>query len=224
MTSKDDARALLNHYANEVGFDGGQEGRLFEFLSLLRQWNGTHNLTSIVDWSEMVTLHVFDALTLLPFVHGKSFLDVGSGAGIPGIPLAIARADLQVHSIDSRRKKIQFQILAGHALGIRNFYPIHSRVEQYQSVEKFDTLACRAFSSLEKFVASSTNLCKPSGRLLAMKGAYPTEELGQLNPDIVDVVAVHELRIPGRVSTQRHLIEMRLVNSKLNKAILKNKV
>jgi 16S rRNA (guanine527-N7)-methyltransferase len=212
MTSKLEARALLDQCANTEGFDSGKVDKLFEFLSLLREWNGTHNLTSILEWPDMVELHLFDALTLIPFIQGNSFLDVGSGAGIPSIPLAVVSAELQVYSVDSRRKKIQFQLLAKHKLDIKNFFPIHSRVEQYPSTEKFDTLACRAFASLEKFVASSIELCSPSGRLLAMKGVYPAEELEQLNSDLVDVVAVHEVRIPGRDSTHRHLVEMKPVN------------
>lgn len=224
MRSKEEAQELLSQYAAEAGFDDTKADRLFNFLSLLRQWNSTHNLTSIEAWADMVELHLFDALTLLPFVQGKFVMDVGSGAGIPGIPLAIARADLQVYSVDSRRKKIQFQILAGHELGIKNFHPIHSRVEKYQSVEKFDTLACRAFASLEYFVASSIGLCSPKGRLLAMKGVYPTKELEQLSPDIVEVVAVHELSIPGRVSTQRHLVEMKPTNFRSNNKTTKYRV
>lgn len=224
MTDKAEARERLNQYADKTGFNGEQVDRLFEFLSLLRQWNETHNLTSITEWNEMVDLHLFDALTLLPFIHGNSMLDIGSGAGIPGIPLAIASTELQVCSVDSRRKKIQFQILAGHELGIKNFHPAHSRVEQYQSAEKFDTLACRAFASLDKFVTSSVELCKPTGRLLAMKGAYPAEELEQLNPDVIEVVAVHELSIPGRVSTRRHLVEMKPTNQESNNTITKYRV
>lgn len=212
MTGKLEARALLEQRASSGDFDGSKVDQLLEFLSLLRQWNGTHNLTSILEWPEMVELHLLDALTLKPFVQGSSILDVGSGAGIPCIPLAIVSSELQVHSVDSRRKKIQFQLLTKHKLGIKNFFPIHSRVEEYPSMEKFDTLACRAFSSLEKFVVSSIKLCSPNGRLLAMKGAYPAEELEQLNSDIVNVVAVHELRIPGRDSTQRHLVEMKPAN------------
>ncbi|MBT5031098.1 MAG: 16S rRNA (guanine(527)-N(7))-methyltransferase RsmG [Proteobacteria bacterium] len=214
MTDKKEAHARLAQYANEYSLDAKKIDLLIEYLALLRQWNGSHNLTSIVDWLEMVDLHVLDALTVLPFIYGKAVLDVGSGAGVPGIPLAIACSELAVHSVDSRRKKIQFQIHAQHALGVTNFFPVHSRVEQYQPGQKFDTLACRAFASLELFVKSSIDLCKPNGRLLAMKGAYPADELEKLSPEVVDVIAVHELSIPGRALTSRHLVEMAPANCK----------
>ena len=208
MTDKKEARARLARYANEYSLDAKQVDLLIEYLSLLRQWNETHNLTSIVDWLEMVDLHVLDALTVLPFISGKTVLDVGSGAGIPAIPLAIACSELAVHSVDSRRKKIQFQIHAQHTLGINNLFPVHSRVEQYRPGQKFDTLACRAFASLELFVNSSIDLCKAKGRLLAMKGVYPAGELEKLSPGVVDVIAVHQLSVPGQALASRHLVEM----------------
>ena len=215
MTGKEGAHARLAQYANEYSLEVKQIDLLIEYLALLRQWNGSHNLTAIVDWLEMVDLHVLDALTVLPFISGKAVLDVGSGAGIPGILFAIACSELSVHSVDSRRKKIQFQIHAQHTLGIKNFFPAHSRVEQYRPGQKFDTLACRAFASLELFVKSSLDLCKANGRLLAMKGAYPADELEKLNPEVVDVIAVHELSIPGQALICRHLVEMAPANRKI---------
>lgn len=183
--------------------------RLVEYLELLQEWNKTHNLTAIDDIDEMVSVHILDSASVLPYIKGSRLLDVGSGAGLPGMILAILAPTLSVTSVESRGKKSQFQKFAANKLGLKNFNVEHSRVEDYEPAEKFDTLTARAFSSIDDFVTLSAHLILPGGQWLAMKGVYPEEELKEINTKKVDVKEVYTLSVP-ELEAQRHLVVLQV--------------
>lgn len=179
--------------------------KLIAYLELLVKWNKVHNLTAVRDPMEMVKLHLLDSLTVLPFLGIKRLVDVGSGAGLPGIPLAIVRPDLEVTSLDSSHKKIAFQRQAKAELGLDNLELYCGRVEQYQPKEKFEAVISRAFSDLAEFVRLTAHLLADGGVWLAMKGVHPYEELAQIN---TLGITIEPLRVPG-LDAQRHLVMMR---------------
>lgn len=150
---------------------------LVAFMNLLAEWNKTHNLTAVDDIDEMLSVHVFDSASIMPYIKGSSLLDVGSGAGLPGMILAILSPALEVTSVETRGKKAQFQMYAANKLGLKNFCVENMRIEDFEPKEKFAMVTARAFSSLEKFVEGSRNAIAPNGRWLAMKGLVPKEEL-----------------------------------------------
>lgn len=176
--------------------------KLLDYLALLQKWNKVHNLTAVRDPKEMVTLHLLDSLSVLPYIQAKHLLDVGSGAGLPGIPLAICLPDLQVTVMDSSHKKASFMRQAKAELDIPNLEVVCGRVEKYQPEQLFDVVISRAFSDLAEFVALTEHLCAPGAQWLAMKGVYPYEELAQLKIQPSQVVP---LKVPGLVA-QRHLV------------------
>ncbi|MDR2874909.1 MAG: 16S rRNA (guanine(527)-N(7))-methyltransferase RsmG [Methylobacillus sp.] len=175
--------------------------RLLEYLALLEKWNKVHNLTAVRDPDEMVTLHLLDSLSVLPHIGQGRLLDVGSGAGLPGIPLAMVRPDLQVTVLDSNHKKASFMRQAKAALGLDNLEVVCARVEEFRPERKFDMIISRAFSDLAEFMRLTRHLCADGGVWLAMKGVYPHEELAQIK-DLAEVVA---LAVPG-LEAQRHLV------------------
>jgi 16S rRNA (guanine527-N7)-methyltransferase len=180
--------------------------KLISYLDLLAKWNKVHNLTAVRDAGEMVTLHLLDSLVVLPYIHAKSLLDVGSGAGLPGVVLAICLPDLQVSTIDSVQKKTSFMRQVKAELQLNNLQVISGRVEQFKSDAKFDVIISRAFSDLCLFVELTRHLLSGRGQWLAMKGVYPASELDALKlktglvPD-----AVHELYVPS-LEAKRHLV------------------
>lgn len=176
--------------------------KLLDYLALLQKWNKVHNLTAVRDPDDMVTLHLLDSLAILPHVHGTKLLDVGSGAGLPGIPLALARPDLRVTLLDSSHKKSVFQRQAKVELSIANLEVVCSRVEEYRPEQKFDTVVSRAFADLAEFVRLTSHLCVKDGVCLAMKGVYPYDELAQLKDGTPQVLP---LQVPG-LDAQRHLV------------------
>lgn len=179
---------------------------LLQYVLFLDKWNHVHNLTAVRKPEEMVTKHVLDSLTLLPVLMGKNHADVGSGAGLPGIPLAIARPDWRVTLIESNQKKAAFLIQACIELALKNVQVVCERVERFFPTEKFDTVISRAFSDLSTFVASAGHLCadKANGRMIAMKGRFPDAELMQL-PEHYEVEKVLRVMVPG-LRAARHLI------------------
>jgi 16S rRNA (guanine527-N7)-methyltransferase len=178
----------------------GAVASLGRYLALLAKWNRTYNLTAIRDPEKMVTHHLFDSLALLPHLEGVSTLaDVGSGAGLPGIPLAICRPDLLLASVEASQKKAAFQQQAKIELDLANVSIHCERIEDFQGA--FDAIISRAFADLAAFVARAGHL---SGRLLAMKGAYPQEEIDRL-PAGWRVITAEKLLIPG-LDAERHLI------------------
>lgn len=179
--------------------------RLLDYLALMQKWNKVHNLTAVRDADEMVTLHLLDSLVVLPFVDAKHLLDVGSGAGLPGIPLAICLPDLQVTVIDSNSKKVSFMRQAKAELGIANLEVLGGRVEEIASTRKFEIIISRAFSDLSLFISLTHHLLDAQGNWLAMKGVYPEVELAELAAKTgVTASKVEVLNVPG-LDAQRHL-------------------
>lgn len=179
---------------------------LLQYILFLDKWNRVHNLTAVRKPEEMVTKHVLDSLTLLAVITGTYHADVGSGAGLPGIPLAIARPDWHVTLIESNQKKSAFLAQACIELALKNVKVICERAERFSSIEKFDTVISRAFADLTTFVTSAGHLCadKDKSRMIAMKGRFPDAELMQL-PDQFEVEKVLRVMVPG-LRAARHLI------------------
>lgn len=193
----------------EMGLDLSPDvqQKLIDYLNLLVKWNKVHNLTAVRDINEMVALHLLDSLVMLPHIQEGSLLDVGSGAGLPGIPLALVRPDLNITLLDSNHKKSTFQRQAKAELGLDNLQVVCSRVEAFQPEQKFGQIISRAFSDLAEFVRLTSHLLADQGRWLAMKGVYPYDEIAQLQDVAVDVVP---LTVPG-LEAQRHLVFMKAI-------------
>ena len=178
--------------------------KLLAYLALLYKWNRTYSLTALRDESKAVSHHLIDSLAILPFVPPGKLLDVGSGGGMPGIPLAIARPELAVTLLDSNSKKTAFLQQAAIELSLPNITVHCGRVEQYHLVSGFAAITSRAFAELADFVGLSAHLLAPGGLWLAMKGVYPHEEIARL-PASADIDAVHRLQLPG-LGDERHLV------------------
>jgi len=183
--------------------------KLEAYLSLLAKWNRTFNLTAIREPGRMVTHHVLDALAVLPHLPQRSslrLLDVGSGGGVPGIPLAVARPGWHVVLLDSSHKKTAFLAQAVIELALENAEAVTARVEDYVPSAPFDVVISRAFSDLAAFARAAVRQLAPGGQIVAMKGVYPDEEIAELPAD-VRVVAAPALTVPG-LDAERHLIVM----------------
>jgi 16S rRNA (guanine527-N7)-methyltransferase len=174
------------------------------YLTLMVRWQKTFNLTAITEPEEQVTHHIMDALSIIPFLEGKHFIDVGTGAGIPGIVLAIARPDLQLTLLDSIGKKIHFLQQVVVSLKLKHVEVVQNRVEAYHVNPLFDGVVTRAFSNISDMLVHTQHLCKPEGLFYAMKGQYPEAELNAL-PAEFEVKAVHALSVPG-LDAERHLV------------------
>ena len=185
------------------------ETKLLNFLELLEKWNKTYNLTAVRDPEQMVPRHLLDSLSVLPYLHGLRVLDIGTGAGLPGIPLALARPDLEFTLLDSNAKKTRFATQALHELGLNNVAVVQERVEKFHPAEKFDTLIARAFASIPDMLAASRHLCAPNGRFLVMKGVFPQEELAAVTDGYR--AEVKALTIPG-LDAARHMVILATVN------------
>lgn len=185
--------------------------KLAAYVELLQKWNQAFNLTAVRDPAEMVTRHILDSLAVAPFLppgSRGSLLDVGTGPGLPGIPLALLDPDRPVTLLDSDIKKTRFCRQAVLALGLENVDVVHARDKDYLPAQRFANVISRAFASLADFVAGTRHLVAEGGSLLAMKGAYPEKEVRAL-PDGVTVVASHRLDVPG-LGAERYLLELRL--------------
>lgn len=180
--------------------------RLGAYLSLLERWNRAYNLTAVRDPEAMVVRHVLDSLSILPWLRGPRVLDVGSGAGLPGIPLAIARPEHEFCLLDSNGKRTRFLIQVAAELRLGNAEVVRGRVEDYRPKAPFDSVVSRAFATLAALVADAGRLCVPGGRLLAMKGVFPDDELARL-PSGYSVVGVYPLRVPS-LDAERHLVHL----------------
>ena len=181
-----------------------QQALLMDYLRLMEKWNKAINLTAVRDPAEMVTKHLLDSLSILPYVQAERCIDVGSGGGLPGIPLAIVRPDLAVTLLDSNGKKSRFQFQAATALKLSNITVVNKRVEQFQPEQLFDQIISRAFSSIEDMVHWTEHLGAEKAQWLAMKGVYPEAELAAL-PASLTCSAVHHLAVPGS-DGERHLV------------------
>jgi len=195
----------LHQGVSNLGLDlpAVAETQLLQFLQLLAKWNHAYNLTAVREPPEMVTRHLLDSLVLLPYVHGPRVLDIGTGPGLPGIPLAVARPDCLFTLLDANAKKTRFVTQAVGELGLKNVEVVQERVENYRPEQKFDTLVTRAFSSIADMLTSARHLCAPGGRFLAMKGTYPEKELAAIPVDFA-IIEVLALKVPG-LDAARHL-------------------
>ena len=198
------AAALRGMGAN---LDARQEMRLLEYLALIVKWNRIYNLTAIHEPERMLTHHLLDSLAILPMLGAGPLLDVGSGAGLPGIPLAIARPELYVTLLDSSQKRCGFMQQAVIELKLDNVSVVNARAEDYRPVEHFPQIVSRAFSDLSEFVKVTRHLLAEGGEWLAMKGLYPDEEIAQLKG--ARVRRHSSLDIPG-LGASRHLVIMEL--------------
>jgi 16S rRNA (guanine527-N7)-methyltransferase len=177
---------------------------LFAYLALLDRWNRTYNLTAIRDPGEMVTRHLLDSLAMHAFVGGGALADLGTGPGLPGIPLAIAKPQLQVTLVESNGKKARFLREAVRTLGLGNARVAESRAEALDEPSAYDIITARALDALTGIIKVGGHLLKPGGKLLAMKGIRPEEEIAAL-PAGWTVSGVHPLAVPGLVG-ERHLV------------------
>lgn len=180
--------------------------RLEQFGALLEKWNRTFNLTALRGQDKILTHHLLDSLSLVPHVHALRVLDVGSGGGLPGIPLAIARPEISVTLIESSSKKTAFQKQAAIELGLTNLEAVGGRVEDYQPSTLFPAITSRAFSDLPLFIRLTRHLLAEGGVWLAMKGLVPTSEMDAL-PDDIEIRHIHKLTVPG-LEGERHLVVM----------------
>ena len=206
-----DPRILLSEGLRELGLEEALSGddRLMEYITELMNWNRVYNLTSVRKPTEIVTRHILDSLSIIPHLRGRRVLDIGTGAGLPGIPLAIASPEREFFLLDSSSKKLRFVQQTLATLGLDNVVLEHTRVENYRPGERFDTVICRAFSDLHDLYRHAARLCAPGGRMLAMKGVYPMAEIECLEDKSVihDVVTIH---VPG-LDAERHLVCMQTV-------------
>ena len=200
--------ATLTRGIAELGLDvpPGAADQFLAYLALIEKWNKTYNLTAIRDRERMVIEHLLDSLAILAHVRPDRLLDIGSGAGLPGIPLAIARPAWHVVLLDSSHKRCTFLQQAAIELELTNIEVVCERVEAYRTGSAFDTVVSRAFAETQHFARVAAAHLAPEGVLLAMKGLHPHEELAQL-PAAVLLRAVHALAVPG-LAAQRHLVVM----------------
>jgi 16S rRNA (guanine527-N7)-methyltransferase len=186
----------------DLHVDAHAQQLLMQYLTLLQKWNKVYNLTAVRDPNQMVTLHLLDSLSVLPFVRGPRVLDVGSGAGLPGIVLAICNPALQVTTIDTVQKKAIFMRQVKGELGLENLSVVHARVEEYQPEQLCEQIISRAFSDIALFLRLTKHLMAEGGEWLAMKGLVPTQELVSLH---VKPKAIQPLRVAG-LDAERHLV------------------
>ncbi|MDZ7829118.1 MAG: 16S rRNA (guanine(527)-N(7))-methyltransferase RsmG [Halofilum sp. (in: g-proteobacteria)] len=188
--------------------DARQQGQLLAYRDELARWGRVHNLTSVLDPERMVPVHLLDSLALLPLLRGERIADVGSGGGLPGVPLAIAGPGLQVTLIEPRTKRAVFLAHVARRLGLGNVIVERCRVEELPPGEGFDTLVTRAFGSLADFAAAAGGLARAGGCLLAAKGRDPAAEIADLAEDWrTEVLPLH---VPG-VEGARHAVRMERV-------------
>jgi len=176
--------------------------QLVQYVQLLDKWNSAYNLTSVRDPNEMLVKHIMDSLAVAPYLHGDRIIDVGTGPGLPGVPLAICCPDKEFTLLDSLGKRIRFLNQVKLQLGLKNIQPVQSRVEDHQA--QYDSVISRAFASLGDMLHWCQHLPASSGQFLAMKGAQAQEEIAAL-PDFVKVVGNVELTVPELVG-QRYLL------------------
>lgn len=189
-----------------LGLDlsAGARARFMQYIGLLQKWNKVYSLTSVRGATEMVTHHVLDSLAVLPYLGAGGIVDVGSGAGLPGIPLALAMPDSNVILLDSNQKKAAFLRQAVIELGLDNTEVVCARAEVWQPAKLFEVVISRAFSDLKRFVELAGRLCAPHGMLAAMRGGYSDSEREQVPPPFT-VKRVVSLTVPG-LNAMRHLI------------------
>jgi 16S rRNA (guanine527-N7)-methyltransferase len=215
--TRESEHEVLAAGARDIGIALDSRGgdTLLRLVDELELGNAQFNLTAIRDRPGMLRKHVLDSLSLQPYLRGSRVADIGTGAGFPGLPLAIVDPQRRFTLVEATGKKARFVEQTVLALGCDNVQVVHSRAESYRPFELFDTVVARALSSLADFAAYAGHLCAPDGRLLAMKGKRPEEEISAL-PKSFRVLAVHRLKVPG-LDDERHLVELSPVRPKSSK-------
>lgn len=205
-TKQDDLAQLLAEGIKALGLtmNALAQSQLIEYVALLAKWNKAYNLTAVRDPREMLSRHLLDSLSIAPWVNGQRIADVGSGAGFPGIPLALYFPHKQFVLLDSVGKKTRFLKHVIQALPLSNVEVVQQRVETYQPAACFDNIVARAFSQMANVIQMSHHLCCPGGCFLLMKGVYPEEEIQSL-PTQYQLVGAKPLSIPG-LQAERHLV------------------
>lgn len=209
---------LIGQHLSQLNFDlpASAEQKFSLLLMLLVKWNKAYNLTAVRDINEMVVLHLMDSLAHLPFVEGEQVLDVGTGAGFPGLPMAIARPDWQFTLLDSNTKKTRFVTQAVIELDLKNVTVITGRAEKIDINQLFNTVMCRATFSLADFLSKTYGLCVNKGLFLALKGGYPKQEIDELCQSAKYQNLVTKIKIEATESVdvlgldaERHLVRIR---------------
>jgi 16S rRNA (guanine527-N7)-methyltransferase len=191
-------------YVNEVRQT--QLDQFKNYLKLLKKWSLKFNISGISDIDRMISAHLLDSLSLWNLLSGDNILDVGSGGGLPGIPLSILDPRKSFTLLDSNGKKTRFLFQVKLELGLENIEIVNERVENYESIKQFDTIVCRAFSSIANVIDLTSSILKEDCSLLVMKGVYPSEEIKKL-PTGYRVNAIHAVNVPY-LQSDRHVIEV----------------
>ncbi|HCL5344506.1 TPA: 16S rRNA (guanine(527)-N(7))-methyltransferase RsmG [Salmonella enterica] len=196
----------LSRLLDEAGISltDHQKTLLIAYVDMLHKWNKAYNLTSVRDPAEMVVRHILDSIVVAPYLQGQRFIDVGTGPGLPGIPLAIVLPDAHFTLLDSLGKRVRFLRQIQHELKLENIAPVQSRVEVYPSEPPFDGVISRAFASLNDMVSWCHHLPGEKGRFYALKGQLPEDEIASL-PGNFSVESVEKLRVP-QLEGERHLV------------------
>jgi|SRR5690554_6528046 len=184
-----------------------QQELLIQLLAQLHKWNSAYNLTSVRNPHEMLVRHIFDSIAVSPYLFGENIIDVGTGPGLPGLPLAIINPDKHFVLLDSLGKRISFIRQAAHGLGLKNITAVQSRVETYQPEQGFDTVISRAFASLADMLSWCHHLPSASGRYIALKGQLSDAELADVNENF-EITATHVIQVP-ELDAARHLVEIK---------------
>ena len=196
----------LSRLLNEAGISlsDHQKNQLVAYVDMLHKWNKAYNLTSVRDPNEMLVRHILDSIVVAPSLEGERFIDVGTGPGLPGIPLSIVRPDAHFTLLDSLGKRVRFLRQVQHELALTNITPVQSRVEDFPAEPPFDGVISRAFASLTDMVTWCHHLPGDAGRFYALKGQLPEEEIAQL-PAPFSVESVVPLNVP-QLEGERHLV------------------
>lgn len=206
MTDKLQKQLLTGCEALSISLNQEQTQLLLDYVALLVKWNKVYNLTSVRDAEQMISRHILDSLAIVPHLSGDSMLDVGTGAGLPGIPVAIVRPDIAVTLLDTNSKKTRFLVQAKAELSLDNVTVVHARVEQAQ-LPKFSVVTARAFATIKDIIDLTGRHCDDAGCLLLMKGLYPQQELDDIG-DEFELDEVIKLIVP-EANAERHLVRLK---------------
>lgn len=206
MTIQQELHTILVSGLDALSLDlsDKQQQQLVDYVLLMDKWNKAYNLTSVRDPKQMMVKHILDSLAIVPFLDGDNIIDVGTGPGLPGMPLAIAFPDKSFTLLDSLGKRVRFMTQCVHTLGLTNVTPVQSRVEEHNGDTPYDIVLSRAFASLKDMLHWCQHLVDSEGKFLALKGQYPAEEIAELGDNFAVTHSV-KLTVPG-LEGERHLL------------------